>query len=110
MRTYILDDQNNPVLVPDALDWARWFAANRERKRVGLTQVTPDIRVSTVFLGIDHRCFGDGPPLIFESMTFGPIPELMDRSSTWGEAVAGHEAMVDEVKRWRVSSETVNGS
>ena len=30
----------------------------------------PDVSVSTVLLGLDHG-FGDGPPLIFETMIFG---------------------------------------
>jgi hypothetical protein len=30
-----------------------------------------NIGISTVFLGLDHRHFGDGPPLLFETMVFG---------------------------------------
>lgn len=54
--------------------------------------------VSTVFMGIDHS-FGDGPPLIFETMVFrGPLDEHQWRYSTWGEAEAGHARVVAAVK------------
>lgn len=49
------------------------------------------IRVSTVFLGIDHRFNEDGPPILFETMIFGgPHDGFQDRCSTWKEAVAMH--------------------
>jgi len=58
--------------------------------------------VSTVFLGLDHRFIGDGPPIVFESMTFAngePGIEIdTDRYVLWSEALAGHEAMVRRVR------------
>jgi hypothetical protein len=54
--------------------------------------------VSTVFLGIDHQ-FGEGPPLLFETMVFGG--DGMDghtrRYTTWAEAEAGHAEVVKEI-------------
>jgi hypothetical protein len=53
--------------------------------------------VSTVWLGIDHRFGGDGPPLIFESMVFSKAggDELdCKRFATLGDARTGHDAMV----------------
>ena len=56
------------------------------------------IEISTVFLGIDHQ-FGDGPPLLFETMVFGGSLDQEQRYyTTWDEAVAGHAAMVARVK------------
>ena len=50
------------------LIWARWFET--ADRRVALTEVS-GIRVSTVFLGLDYRFSGEGPPLLlFETMTF----------------------------------------
>lgn len=51
--------------------------------------------VSTVFLGMDHCCGGDGPPVLFESMHFGPDDENGDceRCCTWEDAELLHEAM-----------------
>lgn len=49
-----------------------------------------DVTVSTVFLGLDHN-FGDGPPLLFETMIFGgPHADFQARCSTWSEAEKQH--------------------
>lgn len=57
--------------------------------------------VSTVWMGIDHS-FGQGPPLIFETMVFPSKEDLGEedcqRYATKEEALAGHRAMV---KKWR---------
>jgi hypothetical protein len=56
------------------------------------------IVISTVFLGLDHS-FGNGPPLIFETMVFGGIHDgECTRYSTWDQAVAGHRIMVKKIK------------
>jgi hypothetical protein len=50
-------------------------------------------RVSTVFLGVNHQ-FGDGPPLLYETMIFrggDPGQEVFcDRYSTRAQAAEGH--------------------
>lgn len=77
-------------------------------KRVASTDVGP-YWVSTVWLGLDHRFIGDGPPVIFETMVFakGQRDDPQDhgltdidcvRYCTEAEAKAGHEAMVLLVK------------
>lgn len=49
------------------------------------------IRVSTVFLGLDHNLGGYGPPLLFETMVFGgPLNEHCIRYSTVDQAAHGH--------------------
>jgi hypothetical protein len=56
--------------------------------------------VSTVYLGLDHSFMG-GPPMIFESMVFGPGASNdwdMRRYSTEEQAIKGHWEMV---KEWR---------
>lgn len=54
--------------------------------------------VSTVWLGLDHG-WGDGKPLIFETMVFGGsmADELCQRYSTEAEAEAGHREVVATV-------------
>ncbi|MCB1712828.1 MAG: hypothetical protein KDH96_10220 [Candidatus Riesia sp.] len=94
---YILRNKK-VVPVDDLLKWAEEFET--QDRRVRLTKLPGGYRVSTVFLGIDHQ-WGDGPPLVFETMVFGPKGwgEMdMDRYSTWDEAVSGHKAMVE---RWK---------
>jgi len=65
-------------------------------KRVVAKTTLAGCDVSTVFIGLDHRFTGDGPPLVFETMVFGgPFDQEQERYSTWDEAVAGHARMVD---------------
>lgn len=65
---------------------------------VAKTHLPGDIEVSTVFLGLDHN-WGDGPPLLFETMVFGgPLDQEQERWSTWDEAEAGHRATVERAK------------
>lgn len=57
-----------------------------------------EVFVSTVWLGINHQ-FGDGPPIIFETMVFGgPLDEEQVRYSTEAAALAGHDQMVARVR------------
>lgn len=49
--------------------WAQWFGSG-DQHMVKKTQVG-DVKVSTVFLGLDHNYSPTGPPLIFETMVFG---------------------------------------
>ena len=54
-----------------------------------------DIRVSTVFLGLDHG-FGAEEPVLFETMIFGgEYDEYCERYCTWDEAVEGHAKAVE---------------
>jgi hypothetical protein len=55
-----------------------------------------------VFLGLDHRFGGSGPPLLFETMIFGgPLDEEMWRYSSWDAAEAGHAAAVRKAREAR---------
>jgi hypothetical protein len=82
----------------DMMAWARTFEDNAYRT-VEQTDLPNGVLVSTVWLGLDHQ-FGDGPPLIFETMVFGDRESGRDlaqeRYSTLDEARAGHAAMVKE--------------
>jgi hypothetical protein len=69
-----------------------------EDRRVDRTQVDADVSVSTVHLVLDHS-FGDGPPLIFETMVFGGDHDQdCWRYSTEEQARAGHAAAVAWVR------------
>ena len=86
---YILIN-NKPVKEPDTIKWAKWYqTTNRTVKQ---TQITNNIRVSTVFLGLDHR-FDEtiGNPLVFETMIFGgKYDQYQERYTSWEEAIRGH--------------------
>ena len=77
----------------DMKAWAR-LMEGAEYKRVALTKLPNGTDVSTVWLGLNHS-YGEGRPLIFETMTFGDEEtQEQQRYSTEAEALAGHEAMV----------------
>jgi len=114
-----------PVAINDVLAWGKWFeTADRTVKKTEIQQY----EVSTVFLGLDHQFSmdEDALPLLFETMVFENLDEpvvskfefngrlirkeydkislegidgYMMRYSTWGEAEAGHEAIVALVRR-----------
>lgn len=96
---YILKDRR-PVPV-DLMTWARAFERSDQR-RVAQDTVG-SVRVSTVFLGLNHRFGDEGPPLIFETMIFGGWhDQYQERFSTWEEAEAGHAKALRLVRllRW----------
>jgi hypothetical protein len=96
-------------------EWAE-LSADREYKRVAEATLSDGTWISTVWLGIDHQ-FGDGPPLIFETMVFprkGPsvnVAELLAdpragdhwreqecwRYPTEAAALAGHDQIVAKI-------------
>ena len=82
--------------VPDVLTWARWFE-NSDR-RIAFTEVD-GVRISTVFLGLNHAFRDDVPPLWFETMVFGgEHDEFMQRYTTLEDAMHGHERVVAMVR------------
>lgn len=94
MTHYILKDRK--AVPADLMTWARMLESG-ESRNVANTMIG-GIRVSTVFLGLDHS-FGGGPPLLFETMVFGgPLDQDQDRYTTWEQAEAGHAAMCKRVK------------
>jgi len=98
MKRYILAaDGRTPVEEPDLMKWGKFFE-DADARTVARADVSPDVYVSTVFLGIDHSYEG-GPPVLFETMVFGgTMEEEMARYTTWDDAVAGHDEMVKRVR------------
>lgn len=75
---------------------AAWFeTADRQTAEtfVGTT------RVSTVFLGLDHRFGGAGSPVLYETMIFGgPLDSEQHRYCTRAQALEGHAFEVARVR------------
>ena len=91
---YILDGKE--VKPAGLMEWAKWFEiANRH---IAKTKINDDVKVSTVFLGLDHS-FGDGHPLLFETMIFGgEHDQYQERFETWEQAETGHQVAVASIK------------
>ncbi len=88
-RGYWILDGHTPVPTNDIEAWSDMLS-DYEKREVACTKID-DVTVSTVFLGLDHSFFFNGPPLIFETMIFGgEYDGHTDRYSTWEEAEQGH--------------------
>lgn len=80
------------------LAWARWFEGE-DNRLIAWDEVAEGVVVSTIFLGLDHNYFG-GPPLVFETMVFGPYGGgEQHRYSTWDDAWAGHHATLKRLQK-----------
>lgn len=86
MQEEIYDINGNPITFDE-------FRKIRTlNKRVALDNID-GVEVSTVWLGFNHQ-YGDGPPLIFETMIFGCSGDLdgyQERYSTLEQAQQGHK-------------------
>jgi hypothetical protein len=99
---YVLEGHETRQVDPET-----WAVALSKTDRHVADEMVGDVRISTVFLGIDHN-FGGGIPLLFETMVFGgELDQSQDRYSTWNEAEAGHKVWVDRVKQAELFSEVV---
>lgn len=79
----------------DLMLWGAWMQENN--RHVDFTLVD-DIRISTVFLGLDHSYRGS-VPILFETMIFGePLDQDMNRYEDIDSAETGHEMAVSCVK------------
>lgn len=86
-------------------EWSQMFSGGDAARRVAHTDLITGGSVSTVFLGLDHRFLGDGPPLLFETMSFGTRGgEIQVRYSTWDEAERGHAEVVAELTQRRAGA------
>lgn len=103
-------DGRTPVRTDDRGYQEQYCVVRRARRlglpgedlwRVDLTAVSNACHVSTVFLGLDHGFDPGGPPLLFETMTFGSgtdydgAPYL---TPTWDAAQAMHDQVVAGVQ------------
>lgn len=103
---YILDaDGETPVPCDDILEWARWFEyARRHVARDDLRENDEHVRVSTVFLGFDHRLTPrtEAPlaPLLWETMVFGGSRDReQHRYTSCRDALENHQRIVAELAR-----------
>jgi hypothetical protein len=105
-ETYILNAHGKAVLCRNKTRFWKWF--ERTENRILRKDDLPNgVSVSTVFLGIDHRFSGRGPPILWETMIFGGKHDrYQERYSSRSAALKGHSAALALAKR-RVSSTVV---
>jgi len=96
-KFYVLDDDHH-VVECDVITWGIFFD-RIENRLVAYTEITSETQVSTIFLGVNHRLYGKGPPILFETMIFGgPLNEHQWRYSSWDDAQEGHKAAVRKAR------------
>jgi len=83
------DQEGRPM---EIMEWGR---ARQDLANIIVARDERDeIMVSTVWIGIDHG-WGQGPPIIFETMIFGgKHDQYQERYATRDEALAGHARAV----------------
>ena len=98
---YLLKDKL-PVKIDDFLSWGIEMKSCRQIRHDTITdKINHDnkVRISTIFLGIDHAFGGETGPILFETMVFGgKHDQYQDRYRTWDEAVNAHKNIVEMVK------------
>lgn len=108
---YILDDHGEIIPATSLSQWGEWFSNPIERfgRIVSQTMITPEIYVSTVFLGMDHgfpelqemrgQPIEDYKPILWETMVFGSeLEDDCERYTSREDAIKGHLAMMDAVR------------
>lgn len=99
---YLWDGQDKISECYDLMEWSNAMTEMRKAGKLHIADETlpGDIRVSTVFLGLDHQFpHGEGPPLVFETLVFrGPLDGEMDRYATAAAAREGHKVMTERVR------------
>jgi hypothetical protein len=93
-RFWVLDDDGEPQPVTIG-EWCTWFEVNMDTRQLAHEEVG-DYSVSTVFLGLDMSHQQQGPPLLWETMIFGPGDHDGDcwRYSSRLDAIMGHTVAV----------------
>lgn len=99
---YILNEHGEAEKCPDVLKWAEWFENSFEQRRLRSDTVC-GMRVSTVFLALDHGSSVAGPPILWETMVFDKNNnmafDICRRYTSRKEAEAGHEAVLEQIKQ-----------
>ena len=113
-RERCLATLENGVVVscPDPVEWLEWM---RESFSAGNHLVAKDdilgFSIETEFLGINHNVTESGPPLCFETMVYRESVQRNSRLKieygtvlypTVAEAIAGHMAICEKVRRGEI--------
>jgi hypothetical protein len=102
-KWYILDNNHKPVPA-DVMVAAKWREDNPNIKRVAYDELKDlngdDVRISTVFLGLDHAWDSDIPTL-WETMIFGGENDqaYQERYTSYEQAIEGHQKAINFIKK-----------
>lgn len=95
-KTYVLDADNH-VVEATLQEWGNFLES--DARVIAYTEITSECRISTIFIGIDHRMYGTGPPVLFETMVFGgPLDQHQWRYASYDDAQTGHKMAVAKAR------------
>lgn len=100
-RLFMLDHDGIPTPAKSLTEWSNWWNENHHQRNVQTSVNTyrnpsnPKVLVewiaTTVFLGVNHRFQGSGPPLIYETIVQGGLLDgEVVRYASEVEALEGH--------------------
>ena len=100
---YVLKGKT-PVSTHDFGDVIALFEDEDKRivRKTVLKRGQQEVTISTVFLCIDHNYYGEGKPLLFETMIFDNSHtggEPCYRYNTWEEAEKDHMSIIADFKK-----------
>lgn len=94
-----MDEKGEKPIAVDLMTWAMWM--EKSTNRIVKQDWIGEVKVSTVFLGIDHSFdfSPDAAPVLWETMVFnGVLNHETDRcSGNREQAEAMHQSMIDRV-------------
>jgi hypothetical protein len=86
-----------PTVETDLLTWMQWMEDHID-ERIVRQEVKGESHFSTVFLGYD-RAFGNGKPLLYETMVFdGPLAGTCCHYTSMEDACRGHEQVGEQLR------------
>ena len=78
-------------------DFHQWYTQDKQKWVLKRNQITPDIEVSTVFLGFSMRWFAE-EPVCFETIIFGGKNDCKRFNySGYDEAVINHDKICAKI-------------
>lgn len=96
MTFYLLDENKKPY--PVSIEESYRLYDDMDMKITQQDNVG-DVRVSTVFLCMDHAWIGEPGPVLWETMIFGGEHDMyQERYTSHEDALAGHQRALDLVK------------
>jgi len=99
---YILNEKGEPKIEHIFDNWSEWFKNNDTHVA---DEWVDDVRVSTVFLGLDHKTPSQKSPVLWETVIFGgQYDQEMSRcSGSREQAEAMHFSVVNKIKTLKES-------
>ncbi len=101
-KTYILNSDGEPELCEDIQKWGAWMAVHVEERLIAVStdgKGEPGaVKISTVFMGLDHSFGETDNPVLFETrITNGIHDGYVEQYSTRKAALEGQDKAVKRV-------------